>query len=59
MAQNNLLKFCYLNLNKFLFLQIRKNFNQPTSLLQTPITQWKIDSEVIDWFNEIDKKNNK
>ena len=36
MEQNNLLKFCYLNLNVlFLFLQIRKNFNQATSLPQT------------------------
>ena len=33
LTQNILLKVCYLNLNKFLFLQIRKNFNQATSLL--------------------------
>ena len=32
MPQNNLLKFCYLNLNEILFLQIRKNFNRATSL---------------------------
>ena len=28
MAQNNLLKFCYLNSNEFLFFQIRKKLTK-------------------------------
>ena len=35
MAQNNLLNVFNLNLNKKIFLQLRKNINQATSLVYT------------------------
>ena len=54
MAQNNLLNVFNLNLNQKIFLQLRKNFNQATSLLCT--VSEKVETTVVDDANRFEKK---